>query len=1136
MIRKLIRWCGPAAVVCALSVAGANRALSQDKADPPAPSKPAASSIAAREQYAVAVNLFNTKQWALAADELADFLKNYSQDPLAPKARHYLGVCRVQLKQYDQAIAALSAVLKENRNFELADESLFHLGLAHFQSASGASDEKKDARAAHLKKAAAALKAVIDEHAKSRLVPESMYYLAETQYLSGDKKTAVLTYKRLIDEHAKHRLVPDALYGLGFAYEETGEHALAEKVYDDFLAAYPRHDLAIEVTLRKGESLLARKQYAQAEPLFAKAAAAEGFAQADHALFQQATCAFEQKQYERAAELYLSIPKNFARSPEAPLARLNAGKALYQRKNFAAMRDALAPLVDTGAAKGDIAAEATHLLARSLIEQKKPADALAAIEKALADASGNRWEPNLLFDQADATYEIPQRRKDAIALYASIARRFPQFNLAGDALYLAAHAALQVGDAARAIELADEFAKSFPEHKLAPDVQYTSAEARLLTERFADAEKIYRQLLAEHADHRDNALWKRRLGYALYLQGRWDDAIAQLQPLVKAIKEPAALADVYHQLGTAQQRLGRHDAAIENLDAAVSAHPTAPNIARTRLALAESFAAQKRFDEAIAQARAATSVGTLSADQTGAAQLAQTPPEVLAEAHFRLASYLAQNNHRGDAVKTYQVVLNRWSTSPFAPYALQGIGLAHLADKNLAQAEKAFAAVLEKHPDHKLAQEIRFDRGQARQLAGDYAAALEDITAYLKATPSPERRSPALHILGICQDRTKEHEKAVRTFRRLLADDRKYPEAAGVLYELGWTLKTLKQDRESLAAFEQLAKEHPNSSFAAEAHYLLGEAHYAAKEYNKAAASYQRAAEANQRAAGLTPAAVETGEKILHKLGWTHYRLAAHAAAQNAFRQQLSDHPRGNLAPDAQFMLGECLFAEQKYADALPAYEKALAVKLSSREMRELALLHAGQSASQLKRWNESIELLEKMLAAAPQSYYAPDALYEQGWAKKNQADNAQERPADSKPRAAGSDPRAAGLTPAVLLDEAAALFDKAAILALEVKGQDQEIGAKARFMCGEIHFLKRDHKTALRHFYRVAKGYGYPDKTPAAVKKWQAKAFYEIGRVCEVLKLVDQARKEYQEVLDRYAESEEASAAKKRLAELTGG
>src|SRR5688572_31057695 len=39
-----------------------------------------------------------------------------------------------------------------------------------------------------------------------------------------------------------------------------------------------------------------------------------------------------------------------------------------------------------------------------------------------------------LFDQADATYELPQRRKDAIALYAAVAQKFPKFNLAGDAL------------------------------------------------------------------------------------------------------------------------------------------------------------------------------------------------------------------------------------------------------------------------------------------------------------------------------------------------------------------------------------------------------------------------------------------------------------------------------------------------------------------------------------------------------------------------------------------------------------------------------------------------------------------------------------------------------------------------------
>jgi TolA-binding protein len=1084
-------------------VAAGSRAAAQAKAPPSTPAKENASSVAAREQYAVAVNLFNTKQWALAADEFADFSKNYGRDPLAPKARHYLGVCRVQLKQYDQAISVLTALLSDQRDFELSDESLFHLGLAHFQAASTTADAT---RSEHLKKAAATLKNVADDHPKSRLVPESLYYLAESRYLSGEKKTAIGAYRRLIDEHAKHRLVPDALYGLGFAYEESGDHQMAAKVYDEFLAAYPQHDLAVDVTLRKGETLLARKQFAAAEPLFAKAAAAQGFAQADHALFQQATCAFEQRQFDRAAELYLSLPKNFAQSPEATLARLNGAKALYQLKDRSAAREALAPLIAGGSAKDDISAEATHLASRCLIDEKKPLDALALLQKALPTASGNRWEPNLHFDLADATYELPERRKESVALYAAVARKFPQFSLAGDALYLAAHSALQTGDAATAIELADEFAKTFPNHKLAPDVLYTSAEARLITERFADAEKMYRRLLDSQPDHRDISLWKRRLGYALHLQSRWEDAVRQLEPLLESIRDPAALADAYHLVGTAQQRLGRHDAAITALEAALAAAPTAPAAPRTRLALAESYAAQKRLDQAIAHARAATSVGTLSSGQTGA-KLASTPTEILAEAHFRLASYLAQNNQRGDAIKAYQGVLDRWPESPFAPYALQGIGLARLAEKDAAGAEKAFTAVLERYGDHKLAAEIRFDRAQTRQSAQDHAGALDDITAYLKGSPSAERRSAALHILGIAQDRTKAAEKAVRTFRRLLTDDPKYAEAAGVLYELGWTLKSLKQDREALAVFEQLAKDHPASPFASEAHYLIGEAHYTAKDFEKAARAYQAAAK-------KLPSG-ETGEKILHKLGWAHYRVKAHDAAQAAFRQQLSTYPQGNLAPDARFMIGECLFGEQKYAEALAAYDDALSAKLSSPQMNELALLHAGQSAGQLKEWKKCIDLMDKMLALAPKSYYAPDALYEQGWAKKNLGDDQGTQN---------------------LLDDAAILFDRAAVLALELKGQDQEIGAKARFMCGEVYFAKKDHKTALRHFYRVAKGYGYPDKTPAAVKKWQAKAFYEVGRVCEVLKLVDQARKEYQEVLERYADSEEAPAAKKRLAELGSG
>ncbi len=83
--------------------------------------------------------------------------------------------------------------------------------------------------------------------------------------------------------------------------------------------------------------------------------------------------------------------------------------------------------------------------------------------------------------------------------------------------------------------------------------------------------------------------------------------------------------------------------------------------------------------------------------------------------------------------------------------------------------------------------------------------------------------------------------------------------------------------------------------------------------------------------------------------------------------------------------------------------------------------------------------------------------------------------------------------------------------------------------MMGEILFEKKDYKEAVRNFFKVAYGFGYP-QAPEPIQKWQANSAYEAGRCFEVLKMTAQAKKSYQEVVDKYPNSDKAPLAKARL------
>ncbi len=123
-----------------------------------------------------------------------------------------------------------------------------------------------------------------------------------------------------------------------------------------------------------------------------------------------------------------------------------------------------------------------------------------------------------------------------------------------------------------------------------------------------------------------------------------------------------------------------------------------------------------------------------------------------------------------------------------------------------------------------------------------------------------------------------------------------------------------------------------------------------------------------------------------------------------------------------------------------------------------------------------------------PDSEYVPELLYEQGWAKQNLGQ----------------------------ADEALPIYE-------EVTAKtDREVAARARFMIGEIYFEKKNHAEAIKNFFKSAYGYGYP--------QWQANAQYEAGRCFEVLGKPEQAVKSYQEVVEKFPDSDKTPLAKARL------
>jgi TolA-binding protein len=370
-----------------------------------------------------------------------------------------------------------------------------------------------------------------------------------------------------------------------------------------------------------------------------------------------------------------------------------------------------------------------------------------------------------------------------------------------------------------------------------------------------------------------------------------------------------------------------------------------------------------------------------------------------------------------------------------------------------------------------------------------YKEAIADVQAFLKSEPKGADRSDALLVEAMANASLGNHEAAAAEFQAVLRDDPGYSGVDRVLYELAWAQLALKQEDAAAATFARLATEHPQSPLAAESLYRVGERHYQRHEYAAAAEAYARAATSSGKS--------ELGEKAAYYLAWAQYQLGKFDESERAFESLLAAFPAGPHRDDAEFMSAECQFRQNKFEPAWAAYQKFLARPTGAANSRQFAMFHAGEAAGQLGRWQDGASVLQRALKEFPDAPNAAEVAFELAACKLKLGDET----------------------------EAYQLYEQAA-------DADREVGARARFMMGESHFGKKNFQDAIRQFMKVAYGYGYPSSSDA-VKKWQADAMFEAARCFENLRKLDDAKKSYTEVLEKYPASPRAAAAKARLQEL---
>ena len=868
------------------------------------------SSQDALDVYSDAAKFQNGAKFEIAVEEWEGFQKEFQDDPLAPKAIYYLGICALQLQQYDKAASAFKFTATRYAQHDSTESALFYWGRTRYAQASSLQDDKQ--KQAQLKTAIGAFEKQLAAYAKGALADQALYLMGESHYGLGDKIAAIKSYQAVVTGFPKSKQRVTAVYALGATLEEEKKYAEAGQAYDIFLAEFPEDSLRTEIRMRKAETILQAKNYKEAAEVFGEVAAVEGYALVDHSRMRQAFCLLQLKEHEAATVIFSAV--------------------------LAAKETA------------DFHTEAAgHLLSicRAHIKDKKHDTALELADAFIANVTDAELIVQVKLVAADAL-DGQQKYADSRKRYIGIVEQHSKHALAADALYFATFAALQLKQHDDVIADAKAFLEKYPKHEFQSDVAKLLEESRILksADLFQDkkhaevveilsasikdspqgsrvvdsllllarssaalkdiaAAKDYAaRLIKEFPESKLVAEAQFRLGEYHYGEKEYELAIKQYATVVTDHSDSVFVANSLYSQAWSEVLIGKPDVAETTFTALIEKHSGHQLVSAALLGRGKVRRQQKKFKEAI--------------EDLDRFLLAKPDVGQQVDAWSEKGKSQIGLQQNAAAIETFNLLLTADAKYADADAILYEIAFAQRTLDKHDAAKATFAKLVAAHAGSALAGDAYFRLAEYQYADGQFKAALVD---YTKAADSSQG-----------SDALKEN----------------------ILHKQAWTLYKLDDFKGSAAGFKDQVSKYAAGSFLHDGQFMFAESLYKLGDFPAAAAAFEAitrvtfkspqhhllvrlhggkaASELKQyeQSRSLLQQVVDSEDEAADgyrreahfEIGWTYDREKNYEKALAAFAAAGRD--RGHIGARSHFMIGDIAFKQKQFIDAIKQFDRTI--------------------------------------------------------------------------------------------------------------------------------------------------------------------------------------------------------------------
>lgn len=483
--------------------------------------------------------------------------------------------------------------------------------------------------------------------------------------------------------------------------------------------------------------------------------------------------------------------------------------------------------------------------------------------------------------------------------------------------------------------------------------------------------------------------------YANALMGldKYKEATEQFSNVASEFKEFTLTPDALRLKAFCENRGKDYDGSLTTCEEFIKTYPQNPSVEDVSFLEAENLFFLKKYEAAIKKYRQ-----FIPWEGTGT---------YTNEAAFRISQALCDMSKWDDALIEMKPILQRGVKGDFFEQLYYMAGICEYNLDNLEMAIKDFKKFAVDHPTSVNADAAVLKAAIAYLKLDNKLQASILLKKLISSYPKSEHVPHALVELGKLLYNKKLYVESKKLLDRVISEyleTRFVPQAE---YYLAWIALEQKKKSKALEHFQLIVRKYPKSPFASDALYQQGVIYLEDGNYKKAQEILKKFIDTHQGDKKIEQAqfyyAITLSRqkkydnsddvfkqfitnnpqsklipRALYESAWRARDKKRNNEARDNYKALLTEYPLGELAERATFELAELEYEEEKYDESIALLDKLIAKGVNDKLLQKILYRQAWCFLGR-EQDSDALEVFERLLKTWPKSEFTPIAAYQAG-------------------------------------------------------------------------------------------------------------------------------------------------------------